>query len=179
MSRIFGPARQVAMVIRDLDAAIATITEKMGIGPFFVLRNIQPECYVYKGEAASAPVLSLAFAFTGEINIELIQQHDDAPSAYRDFLAARGEGAQHLSSWTAQPEEYDEVRESALAQGRKIIHEGRIGNGRFAYFDTIDPIFGMCFEVAEGLSADLAPIVARMTGAGRTWDGSDPIRPFA
>ncbi|WP_395001210.1 VOC family protein [Sphingomonas sp.] len=179
MSRIFGPARQVAMVVRDIDCAMAIMIEKMGVGPFFVMRDLQPEDYRYRGNTAPSPVLSLAFAFTGQINIELIQQHNDAPSAYRDFLELRGEGAQHLSSWTAEAHEYDAIRENSLASGRIIAHEGRIGQSRFAYFDTTDPIFGMCFEVAEGLSPDLAPIVAHMCDAANGWDGSDPVRPFA
>ncbi|MFA7588144.1 MAG: VOC family protein [Novosphingobium sp.] len=179
MSRIFGNTRQIGMVVKDIDAAIATIVDKMGIGPFFILRHIQPEDYRYKGEPAPAPDLSLAFAFSGSLNIELIQQHNDAPSGYRDFLATRDEGAQHLSSWTAEPEEYDTMRANALARGSAIVHEGRVGTNRFVYFDTIDPIFGMCYEVSEGMSAQLGPIVTRMCEVAQTWDGTDPIRPYA
>lgn len=179
MSKIFGAARQVAMVVKDIDAAMAAMTGKMGIGPFFILREIQPEDYHYRGNPAPAPVLSLAFAFTGALNIELIQQHNDAPSAYRDFLESRGEGVQHMSSWTAEPEEFDALRAQGLASGCQIVHEGRVGNNRFTYFDTTDPIFGMCYEVAEGLTPDLGPIVARMQEIAQDWDGTEPVRPFA
>ena len=178
MSRIFGAARQVALVVHDIDAAMSAMVDKMGIGPFFILREIQPEDYHYRGQPAQAPILSLAFAFSGDLNIEIIQQHNDAPSAYRDFLAARGDGVQHLSSWTQLPAEYDSIRANLLASGQQIIHEGRVGNNRFVYFDTTDPVLGMCFEVSEGLSADLGPLVAQMTATAKEWDGSDPIRPF-
>ncbi|MCW1383704.1 VOC family protein [Novosphingobium sp. KCTC 2891] len=179
MSRIFGATRQVAMVVKDIDTAMAAMTEKMGIGPFFILRDVQPEDYQYRGQAMAAPVLSLAFAFSGDLNIELIQQHDDVPSAYTEYLAARGQGVQHLSSWTSKPEEYDALRAELLAAGHRIAHEGRVGTNRFMYFDTIDPALGMCFEVSEGLSADLGPLVAQMCEITRTWDGSGPVRPFA
>lgn len=179
MSRIFGATRQVAMVVRDIDVAIATMIDKLGIGPFFILREITPEDYRYKGETCPAPVISLAFAFSGDLNIELIEQHNDAPSAYRDFLSQRGEGVQHFSSWTSRPEEFDALRGGAIAAGYAIVHEGRVGNNRFAYVDTIDPVFGMCFELAEGLTPDLAPIVERMREIAQDWDGTNPVRPFA
>lgn len=179
MSKIFGSVRQVALVVHDIDAAMSVMIEKMGIGPFFILREIQPEDYQYRGQSVEAPILSLAFAFSGELNIEIIQQHNAAPSAYRDFLATRGDGVQHLSSWTELPSEYDSIRANLLAAGQKIVHEGRVGNNRFVYFDTTDPVLGMCFEVSEGLSAELGPLVARMSATAQDWDGSDPIRPFA
>jgi hypothetical protein len=35
MSRLFGPATQNGLVVRDLDAALAYWTGKLGVGPFF------------------------------------------------------------------------------------------------------------------------------------------------
>lgn len=179
MSRLFGNTRQVAFVTKDLDAAINAMITNHRIGPFFVMHDIVPEDYRYYEEPAEAPRLSLAFAFTGDLNIEIIQQHNDAPSAYRDYLAKMGDGVQHFSSWTGAKEEYDTALSDARAEGYVIAHEGRIGDARFAYVDTKDPVFGMCFEIAEGLSGDLKPIVEGMMEAARDWDGSDPIRPFA
>lgn len=178
MSRMFGAVRQVAMVVDDIDAAMKGMIERFGIGPFFVAREFRPDDFHYRGAPSPAPSISLAFAFSGDLNLELIQQHDDAPSAYRDFLSERGAGVQHMSSWTALPEEYDAARARALAAGHTIRHEGRVGNSRFAYVDIGDDLFGMCFELAEGLSAQLAPVVARMHQQARDWDGSDPIRAF-
>jgi hypothetical protein len=52
---------------------------------------------------------------------ELIQQFNDVPSLYRDFLAAGHEGMQHWSSW---PVNYQEIRERALRSGWQIGQEG-------------------------------------------------------
>ena len=45
------------------------------------------------------------------MQLELIQQRNDVPSLYSDFLAAGHEGMQHWSSW---PVNYHEIRERAL-----------------------------------------------------------------
>jgi hypothetical protein len=36
MSRAFGPIRQIAFVVRDIDAAMRQWTEVLGVGPFHV-----------------------------------------------------------------------------------------------------------------------------------------------
>jgi len=42
MSRKFGAIRQIAFIVRDLDAALRYWTETLGVGPFFVLRRTTP-----------------------------------------------------------------------------------------------------------------------------------------
>ena len=41
-----------------------------------------------------------ALANTGDLQIELIQQRNDAPTMYRDFVKAKGSGLQHVAYWT-------------------------------------------------------------------------------
>ena len=79
--------------------------------------------------------MSVAFANSGDLQIELIQQRNDAPSLYKDFLDAGREGLQHVAYWTR---DYQTLYERALSLGYTVGHEGRIGGeqGRFAYFDT-------------------------------------------
>ena len=48
-------------------------------------------------------------AFTGSMQIELIQQHNDAPSMYQDFINECGEGIQHVCFY---PKDYDSALES-------------------------------------------------------------------
>ena len=91
MSRLFGEIRQNGYVVRDLEAAIAQWLEVPRVGPFFVLEHVKAEGFEYRGEPSPLEV-SFAFANSGPLQIELIQQHGDAPSMYRDFLAAGREG---------------------------------------------------------------------------------------
>ncbi len=77
----------------------------------------------------------MALANSGDLQIELIQQRNDAPSMYKEFLDSGCEGLQHMSYWTR---DYQALYDRALSLGYKVGHEGQIGGekGRFAYFDT-------------------------------------------
>jgi Glyoxalase/Bleomycin resistance protein/Dioxygenase superfamily len=59
----------------------------------------------YKGQLYDLKV-SIALANSGDVQLELIQQRNDVPSLYSDFLAAGYEGMQHWSSW---PVNYHEI----------------------------------------------------------------------
>src|SRR5580658_3016253 len=90
---------QVGMVVRDADKNMRYLAQTLGIGPFFVHREIKPDYFYYRGSPSAAPVITLGFAQAGAVQIEVIQQHNDVPSAYTEFLSAGREGAQHLSIW--------------------------------------------------------------------------------
>ena len=66
-----GPVRQMGYVVTDLDQAMAGWLE-LGVGPWFVMRGL-PLQADYRGEPCET-TLSLAFANSGEMQIELIQQ---------------------------------------------------------------------------------------------------------
>jgi len=179
MSRLFGPLRQVAFVIRDLDRTLQYWTETLGVGPFFVLRNVSPENYRYRGTPAPPPRLSIALGNSGDVQVELIQQHDDRASAYREFLQAGREGFQHVSSWLTR-DAYDATMAQRLAAGVAVVHEGTIpGSGvRFAYFATEDAAAsgGLLYEIADVLEPQIYPIMQMIRDAARDWNGADPVR---
>ncbi len=99
MSRLFGEIRQNGYVVRDIDSALKHWIEVLGVGPFFYLERAPIENFRYYGER-SEMVASIALANSGPLQIELIQQRNDAPSMYRDFLAGGHEGLQHVEYWT-------------------------------------------------------------------------------
>ena len=178
MSRRFGSIRQIAFVVRDLDLTLRYWTETMGVGPFFVLRRMRPEGYRYRGAPSPAPLLSVALGNSGDLQVELIEQHDELPSAYRDFLAAGREGFQHVSSWLTRAE-YDATMARALAAGTPIAHEGAMAGGgvRFAYFatDAAAP-GGLMYEIADVAEPAVFPLMQMIADAAKGWDGSEPIR---
>ena len=178
MSRIFGEARQLGLVVKDIDEGLRAATRSLGVGPFYVLRKVRPDWFRYRGQESTPPLMSLAFAFSGPMQLEIIEQHDDAPSAYREFIDRGQSGAQHLSSWAETPEQYDQMRAAALAAGATIVHEGQLGPGRFAYFDTVETSLGLCFEIAEGLIPPYRPLMDKMAETASNWDGNDPLRDF-
>jgi catechol 2,3-dioxygenase-like lactoylglutathione lyase family enzyme len=167
----------MAFVVRDLDRAIDYWTQVLGVGPFFAMRKVAPEQYVYKGSPSPSPTLSIALSQSGELQIELIQQHDERPSAYRDFLESGREGFQHVSSWLTRAD-YDRVMQSSLRDGLRPIHEGIVaGVGvRFAYFATETAPGGLVFEIADVMEPHIYPVMEMIAATARGWDGTDPVR---
>ena len=163
-------------MVRDLDAALQYWTEALGVGPFFVLPKLSPEEFRYLGQPSPPPLISIAFANSGDMQVELIQQHDDHPSAYRDFLEAGREGIQHVGAWL-NPKDYDATLAGQLAAGVSVVHEGRIpGRGvRFAYFATEAPA-GVMYEISDLIQPHTYPLHQMIAVAAQEWDGSDPVR---
>lgn len=170
MSILFGGIRQLGMVVRDANAAMRE-WGRLGVGPFFTMPFTFDD-YVYRGRACEPPVVTLCFAHAGPLQIELIEQHNDVPSAYREFLEAGREGAQHVASWFSDHASYDAKRRRLLESGLTIVHEGanRAMDARFAYFETGVP-GGLMVEIAEALLPGLAEGVRDMEEAARSWDG--------
>lgn len=178
MSRIYGASRQLGIVVRDIDEGMKEASALLGVGPFHIFREVRPDWFKYRGADSQPPLMSLAFAFSGPLQLEIIQQHDDAPSAYKDFLDRGQSGAQHLSSWADSHENYDAMRAQAIEMGSPIVHEGQLGPGRFTYFDTVGPTLGLCFEISEYLLPEYAEADALLVSTSANWDGSDPVRSF-
>src|SRR6218665_56607 len=146
----------------------------MGVGPWFHFERVQLDNFTYKGEPSPLE-MSVALANSGDLQIELIQQTNDAPSMYRDFLAAGHEGLQHVAYWT---NDYQALYDQALALGFRVGHEGQGGgpNGRFAYFDAqAHP--GTVIELSD-ISGNKRSLFEFIKKASIGWDGKDPIRRF-
>ncbi|MCX7170289.1 MAG: VOC family protein [Proteobacteria bacterium] len=178
MSRSLGILRQAGYVVSDLEQSIKYWTEDIGIGPFFVIRQLKVDAdYLYRGQPSPSPTLSVALAFSGGMQIELIQQHDEHPSPYRDFLRSGRAGFHHWSSWLT-PAEYDKVVADRLIRKTPIAHQGTLmgGSVRFIYWDTENTDGGMMFEIADLVGSDLGGMMHSFETAAKNWDGSDPVR---
>ena len=97
----FGEIRQVAYLVKDIEQAMRHWTGVLGIGPFFYVEKRTAHGSTYRGQP-SAPQLSLAMSQSGPLQIELIQQHNDAPSQFLDYVKAGFEGQHHIAFWTKQ-----------------------------------------------------------------------------
>jgi hypothetical protein len=177
MSSLVGRFRQMAMVVRDVDATMKEWVATLGVGPFFVVRGFQVQDYFYRGQQLPGPLLTLCFAQTGAVQIELIQQHNDAPSAYRDFLESGREGVQHVCAWFESDAAYSAKRAELLSRNMTLVHEGASSTpiSRFAYFETALP-GGLMLEISEALTPSIRPFTDMITQASHRWDGLQPIR---
>lgn len=173
MSRIFGAVRQNGYVVRDIRAAMDHWVDVLGVGPWFFVEEVKTDYFRHRG-AASDMKMSVALANSGDLQIELIQPLNDAPSLYKEFLDAGREGLQHMAYWT---DDYQGLYDRALALGYRVGHEGQIGGaqGRFAYFDTEGPHPGAVVEISD-ISGGKGRFFDHIRRAAQDWDGSDPIR---
>jgi len=173
MSRIFGKVCQNGYVVRDIEAAMKHWIEVLGVGPWFYIDRVRLDWFTHRG-APSAPELSIALANSGDLQIELIQQRNDAPSMYLEFLERHGEGMQHMSWWRT---DYQAAYDRALAAGYRVGHEGQIGGeqGRFVYFDT-ESHAGTVVEMSD-ISGTKGRFFDKIRRVAADWDGADPIRP--
>lgn len=181
MTQLAGPLRQIGLVVSDIDAAISQYTDVIGIGPFCLFREMEFDVdYRYMGTSAPPPVVSIAVGQSGPTQIEIIQQHNDAPSTYRDFVAAGGDGYQHLSSWFDVPAEYDAARQRLIDQGLELRQEGRAKGSpcRWAYFAKpgASPL-APCLEISEALLPAIRPLSETLQIAARTWTGTPRTYP--
>lgn len=177
MSKIFGPTRQLGLVVRDFEATLRDWTQVQGIGPFWYFHDMPVQDFRYRGKESEAPILSIAFGYTGDLQIEIIHQKNDVPSIYRDFLASGREGMHHISGFSDRPG-YDSIYADAVASGLSVLHEGAIGGTRFAYFDSERSAGAITCEISESDMTGPREIFENMRLAAACWDGSDPLRPL-
>jgi hypothetical protein len=96
MEMAYGSILQQSYLVNDIRAAAERFSRTLGIGPFVLLENLMLEHVLYRGRPAEM-VLSAALAQAGNIQIELIQQHSDGPSCYRDTYPDGQEGFHHVA----------------------------------------------------------------------------------
>ncbi len=172
MSEILpGVVRQNGYIVRDLDSAMESWCA-VGVGPWFTMRDLRLRDFRYRGQP-SEPVQSIAWSNSGTLQIELVQQLNDAPSAYREFLDAGGEGFHHLAWWA---EDFEGAMARAKATGWTVVQDGGEGGTRFAYFDA-GGVTSTVIELSE-LTDGTRAFNDMVAAAAADWDGiTDPVRP--
>jgi hypothetical protein len=163
---------QACWVVPDIDEACRAWTETMGIGPFYIFRNLKLDTVRYRGEPTSTH-FSIAMAQAGDIQIELAQQHCGNPSAYRDLVGSGERGFHHIAIYVT---DYDAALKHFTSRGCEPAIEGLFGDMRFAYVDTSDALGCMIELIEHNVLQD--QIFARVREGAESWDGvTDPIRP--
>jgi Glyoxalase/Bleomycin resistance protein/Dioxygenase superfamily len=171
MSRIMGARPlQNGYVVRDLHRSMKYWTEVLGVGPFFLVQDARLENYQAYGRPATIE-MSVALAMTGGLQIELIQQHNDADTPYTRFLSEFGEGMEHIGYYTW---DFETDRKRLDDAGLTVIQSGMAKGSRMAYYDAGGHA-GSTIELSE-LTPGKQAFFELMTETAKDWDGSDPIR---
>lgn len=157
---------QNAYVVNDVDEAIARWHALWGLGPFFVRRHIAMPHVVYRGAPAQIDI-SAVYVQAGPVQVELVQQHCDSPSAFRDMYPAGSEGFHHVA---VQPQDYRQLLDHYAACGFAVATELRTAGGRGAAFVDTRPLLGHMTEVYLSAAGTLA-LYRMVAEAAAHWDG--------
>ena len=117
---------QMAYVVRDIRETAKDWQETFGIGPFFLLEDINITDPHYRGKPQEVD-FSVAVCQTGDIHVEFIQQNCDSPSCYRDMFAAGEEGFHHVG---IVPDIVDCLAEEMVLSFYDIIGDPKKGLSR-------------------------------------------------
>jgi len=159
---------QNAYYVPDLDHAITRFHNLWDLGPFFVRRHIGLENVLCRGEPAALDI-SAAYTQAGDIMIELVTQHNDAPSIFRDRFAAHESGFHHVALDFG---DHDSQVESFNSRGFESVTSFRTNEGRGAtYLDTFE-LLGHATEIYI-VNDSLRALYAKVRDAASTWDGKD------
>ena len=156
---------QNAYLVQDLDEAIERWHEALGLGPFVVSRRVQFKQSLYRGTQMPLDI-SVAFVQAGNVQVELICQHNPGPSAFRDMFAEGEEGLHHVAVF---PEDYTRLVSAYQARGFAVAAEvGSAGMGA-AFIDTRET-WGHMLEVYRG-NDSIRALYRLVADAARDWDG--------
>ncbi|MDR2213268.1 MAG: VOC family protein [Pseudomonadales bacterium] len=163
---IFSGIMQVCYIVPDLQQAIREYAEFLGIGPWNVAERMSPDGMLYRGQPTN-PDVTLAMSYSGQLNIELIQQRDDTPSVYRETQERRGYGFHH---WGVASVDFDGDLARYQARGLEVAFFKTFAAGnRVAYIDTTEHLDGM-IELIE-VNDSVRTSFTRMFRTSRAWDG--------
>jgi methylmalonyl-CoA/ethylmalonyl-CoA epimerase len=163
-----GPVMQIAFVPADFDAAIRHWTQTMGVGPFFMIENIKLEKMLYRGQPSDC-LFTIAIAYWGDMQVELIRQENDAPSIYK---GAEGGALHHTCILT---DDIEKARKIALDSRAEILVEAKVGeDGAVLYVDSGGGP-GSIVEILQ-LASGSEGLFAMIKEAAVGWDGSEPLR---
>ena len=161
-----GPVRQLGHVVEDIPNSIKQ-WEGQGVGPWLWMRNVRLNS-VYRG-VPSRPLIDVALSYRGDVQIELIQPRDDAPSPYRE-TALSGQWGLHHHAWLCR--DIHQTVDRLQGGGLEMVCDIHMMGSRYVYMQTTSG------EYVELLPASpmMRAMFARGIAVSRRWKGKgDPV----
>jgi len=150
---------QIAVVVRDIDAAMAAYHEAFGWGPWNVYEHVPPMLHDQHlhGAPADYSMIGAECEVQPGLVFELIQPLA-GDSIYAEHLAAHGEGVQHIALMQHSPEGSAAFKERFVEAGYPVSMGGQIGETiEFYYLDTT-PLVHFVAESGSGHAIELTPV---------------------
>ncbi len=166
-----GGVVQLAFVPGDVDAALTYWTQTMGAGPFVALEHLQMDAATYKGAPAEID-FSAYIGYWGDLQIEIIVQHDDAPSIYKSWRDEGREGLHHVCLVTS---DMPRARRIIADAGGTVVQEAFLPGGAEVIYAETGGGPGSMVEVFQPAQAAL-DLFAWIKSLAVDWDGTNPVR---
>ena len=159
-----GSVYHTGYVVADIHAAVTQWVRLAGAGPFVLFENFEFVNPVYRGKSG-APKVTLAFGYSSDNCIELIQPHDSGQSIYSESSGA----LHHIGIGVAN---LDDALKAYAAAGVDCAFRAAFPfGGGCAYLDTKGAI-GVFTELVErGPVVD--QMLEQMRSAHRNWNRRD------
>lgn len=165
----FGPIRQIAWVVRDLEASVANWLRVSGVGPWTCFRNVAM-AGIHHGVAVQVR-MHVALGYQEGMEIELIEDLGGASSPYRAVSGAPLIGMHHVA-WFSEDVGADTAR--GQARGMCVCFEARNEVTRVAYLEgPREP--KLLYEFIEMNAVMRAGFDTRLAAA-RAWQGDNPVQ---
>jgi hypothetical protein len=169
-----GAVMQSAWVTPNLSGSIDRWARALKVGPWFRFDHFKLDWMTYRGRPSDIDI-SIALAWSGGIFIELIEQHDDAPSVYRDMHPKGVEAFHHVAIATS---DYRGTISSLERSGASLIVDGKVAVGAHAGYADTRALIGAYTEIIEVTPA-VETLFEMIRDAAVNWDRSDPVRHVA
>lgn len=158
---------QLGFVVADLDHAVRSWTQRFGVGPWTVFRNVAMRG-TYLGQPTTVTI-DVALGYRGEEQIEFIAARSATPSPYQDQAGRPLEGLHHVA-WIVD----DLEGETAALESEGMTPVFAASNPAVRVVYLADPAApGTLFELISG--ADSRAMHRDGVARARTWDGADPV----
>lgn len=163
---LLNPVYQICYVVDDLDRAVRLWASQFGFGPFMAVEHLRFDELVYNGENTEVDI-SIALAWRGELQIELLQQHSDGASIFTEFTPPNG-GIHHVG---IRSNSIDEDEKKLVAAGFRRVQRGVSSTGVVTVFLDGGKSVGLVelISVPDGGASG-----EKLKRASVEWDRIDP-----
>jgi hypothetical protein len=171
---VYLPSRkymQIAWVVPDLHAAIEHWARQAGVGPFFYFDEVAYENAIYRGKPWQPIRFHAAIAQAGELQIELIEQLEEGPSMFREFVMPGESRLHHMSTYT---DNFEGDLAHYRKAGAEIVFSGLMKGAPVCWVDTTATL-GFLTELITANPLK-EKVFAMFKEAAENWDGIEAIR---
>jgi catechol 2,3-dioxygenase-like lactoylglutathione lyase family enzyme len=173
VNHLYGNAAHTAFVVPDLESAVQRLLD-CGMGPAFVLRRLL-SMGRYRGRRLDL-VANVAFVTAGNSQYEILEQLDDTPSIYSEFLQRNPYGGLHHVAYYSVDFTADIARARSAGIALEVVQEFLTPDG-----DTFEIYMEPVGAVNPVLVQFMYPgptegVFAQMEAISSGWDGTRPVR---